>query len=329
MSADIVLVTGGTGFIGSHLVARLVETGARLRCLIRRTSSLAYLPASHYEPAYGDLATGEGLEEAVAGAGAVFHVAGVTKALAAQGYDRGNTRATENLVRTIEEHAEVRRLVHVSSLAAIGPGEDGTVVREDTAAHPLTRYGRSKLAAEQAIRRSRAADRTVIVRPPVVYGPRDTDVYHLFRAAARGVLPRIGRAESRISIIYVEDLVDALIAAATSEAAPGRAYFVANDVPITWTEFAETAAELMGRRIRTVTVLPGLAWCAALAAEAAAWARRKPTIVTREKLREGACPNWVCDVSAARHELGFRARTPLREGMARTIAWYRKAGWLK
>ena len=193
VSDSLVLVTGATGFIGSHLVERLVELGARVRCLVRHSSSLRYLPHEGIELVYGELATGEGLEAAVEGAGVVLHVAGVTKAFSESAHYAGNLRGTENLLRACErQSASVRRFVHVSSLAAVGPSPDSSPLGEDAEPHPLTWYGRSKLAAEKAVRASSLSWRAVIVRPPLVYGPRDTDVFEVFRTVARGRLLRVG-----------------------------------------------------------------------------------------------------------------------------------------
>ena len=149
----MILITGASGFVGSHLVEAVCARGERVRCLIRRDSlkrrTLA-LPASA-ELAFGDLVSGEGLNDAVAGADTVIHLAGVTKALSTSDFYSGNVRATENLARAIAGRGV--RLVHVSSLAAIGPSTDGTPVSDDTEPHPITHYGRSKLEGERIVGR--------------------------------------------------------------------------------------------------------------------------------------------------------------------------------
>lgn len=325
-----ILVTGATGFVGSHLAERLIEAGAEVRCIVRRSSSLRYLPGSGVDLYYGDLSSGAGLEEAVEGVRTVFHVAGVTKAISPGEYYRGNLGATENLLHACEERgAAGLRFVHVSSLAAIGPSPEGDPLDEDADPHPVTDYGKSKLAAERAVRSSRLASNAVIVRPPVVYGPRDTDVFEVFRSVSRGLMVRIGRAESLFSFVYVKDLAEALAAAAESPCAGGRTYFAANPDPVTWTHFGAMAAGIMGRRVRDIALSPDAALAAGWLAEVISKLRKKPGIISRDKVREAQCRYWVCGTARARRDLGFSPTRSLRDGMVETLAWYKNAGWLK
>ncbi len=329
MNAPI-LVTGATGFVGSHLAERLIQSGAEVRCIVRRSSSLRYLPGSGVDLYYGDLSTGAGLEETVEGVRTVFHVAGVTKAILPDEYYRGNLAATENLLRACEERgAADLRFVHVSSLAAVGPSPEGDPLDEDADPHPLTDYGKSKLAAERAVRSSRLAENAVIVRPPVVYGPRDTDVFEVFRSVSRGLMVRIGRAESLFSFVYVKDLAEALAAAAESPCAAGRTYFAANPDPVTWTHFGAMAAGIMGRRVRDIALSPDVALAAGWLAEVVSKLRKKPGIISRDKVLEAQCRYWVCGTARARRDLGFSPTRSLRDGMVETLAWYKDAGWLK
>jgi nucleoside-diphosphate-sugar epimerase len=317
----MILVTGGTGFIGSHLLDKLSALGEPARCLLRRKARPRRLPAG-IEAAYGDLISGEGVEEAVGGADTVIHLAGVTKALAARDYYAGNVRATETLLRALAGRAT--RLVHVSTLAAIGPSADGTPVDEDAEPRPLTHYGKSNLEAERLVRA--LAPDAVIVRPPVVYGPRDTDVFQLLRSISKGWVLEIGGGERWFSAIYVGDLVEGLLAA--RRGGGGRAYFLAHPQPISWSELGAAAARIMARRPRVVRVPPFVAYAVGLGAEAWSHITRQPGIISREKVAEARCRWWTCDTRRAAAELGFEARTPLDAGLAQTLAWYKEAAWL-
>jgi nucleoside-diphosphate-sugar epimerase len=315
----MILVSGGSGFIGSHLLDRLAASGIPARAIVRRKTALP----SGIEPAFADLVSGEGVAEAVRGAGTIIHLAGVTKALRPDDYYAGNLRATENLVRAAEAGT---RFVHVSSLAATGPSPDGVPITEADQPHPITHYGRSKLEAELAVRRY--TPDAVIVRPPVVYGPRDTGVFQILKSVARGLVVQIAGGERWFSQIFAADLVDGLLAAATHPAAPGHTYFIAHPKPATWTELGNAAACIMQRRARTLTVPVPIAFAAGFASEV--WARLtgKASIVSREKIVEARPHYWVCDTQSATRDLGFEARTSLEAGLAVTLAWYKEAGWL-
>ena len=323
----MILVTGGTGFIGTHLLERLACQGERVRALVRRTGVTHRFPPvlpAGVETVYGDLANGDGLAEALSGSHTVIHLAGVTKALRPQDYYTGNVRATRQLAQAMAGRGI--RLVHVSSLAAIGPATSGAPLAEDAEAHPLTHYGKSKLDAERVVRD--LAPDAVIVRPPVVYGPRDTDVFQLLKSISKGLVLEIAGGDRWFSAIYVKDLVEGLLAAAAAPRAAGRAYFLAHAKPVSWRQLAAAAARIMACTPRVVTV--PFAVATAVGACGELWARLtgKPGIISREKVSEARCMAWTCDTRRAALELGFVAPTSLEEGLAATLAWYKEARWL-
>jgi nucleoside-diphosphate-sugar epimerase len=287
----MILITGATGFIGARLAARLAADGAAIRCFVREGSKRDRLPAS------AEIVTS--LDTDV---DTVFHVAGVTKALAQSDYQAGNVTLTQSVLDACVKRPP-RRLVHVSSIVAT---------------NPVSAYGASKLAGEELVRRSSIADRAVIIRPPVVYGPGDTDVLRFFRAVASGWIVSTGQ---RVSIIHVDDLVDALLLASRSDA--GGTYCVSNPDPVEWRELGELAARLMGRKARVVRLPMWAMWSAAVGSEWVAQLTGKPSILSRDKLREARQPEWICDPAAARLALGFETRLSLEQGVAQTLTWGR------
>jgi dihydroflavonol-4-reductase len=321
------LVTGATGFIGSHLVERLCREGRRVRCLVRHKPASGWPP--HAERVDGDLTTGRGLEEALRGVDIVIHLAGVTRAVHKSDYQTGNVEAAAMLARSLAGHPA--RLLHVSSLAAIGPSLDGAPVTEDTPPHPISAYGRSKLEGERAVRRFKPD--AIIIRPPVVYGPRDTGVFQILKAVSRRWALQIaaaGRADRWFSCVYVRDLVEGLVVASEAPSSlAGRAYFMAQAKPASWAGLAETAAEIMRVRLRVVRVPAAAAYAVGFCGEI--WSRLtgRPGIVSRDKIIEALCANWTCNSGRAAADLGWNATTPLAAGLAETLAWYREAGWLK
>lgn len=317
----MILVTGGTGFIGSHLLDRLAGAGEPVRALVRRKTALP----RGVEAVSGDLATGEGLAEAVRGADTIVHIAGVIKALTPDDYYRGNAHATENLARVAVGRGA--RFVHVSSLAVCGPNPAEGSVTEDYEPRPLTHYGKSKLEAERIVR-SLLPD-AVIVRPPIVYGPRDTGVFPLLKSISRGVALQIAGGERWFSLIYVSDLVDGILAASTSPRASGRTYFLTHAQPSNWNHLGDAAARLMRRKPLVLRVPKSAAYGIGYLADAWSTLTRRPGIVSRDKIAEAACARWVCDSRRASAELGFDAKTSLDAGLLETLAWYKEAGWVK
>jgi len=316
----MILVTGGTGFIGGHLLEKLSAAGEGVRCLLRRDPRRPLPPG--VDVVRGDLLAPYGLEAALSGVDTVIHLAGVTKALRPADYYAGNLRATENLASALQ--GRPIRLVHVSSMAAAGPG---SAVGEDAEPRPVSHYGRSKLEAERAVRA--LLPDAVIARPTVVYGPRDTDVYQILKSVTKGITLEISGPERWFSAIYVKDLVNALCEAAWNPRAAGRTYYFAHRQPFAWRELAETAARIMRRRPPRVIRVPyAAAWTVGWCAET--WARisGRPGIVSRDKIAEARCASWTCDVRRASAELGFEARVTLQAGLAESLAWYREAGWL-
>lgn len=317
----MILVTGGTGFIGSHVLGRLAAAGEPVRALVRRKTKL---PAG-VEPAYADLAEGAALGEAIRGVTAIIHIAGVTRAIRPADYYRGNVRATENLARAAA--GQGIRFVHVSSLAACGPCPGSAALNEEYEPAPITHYGKSKLEGEHAAR-AHVPD-AVIVRPPVVYGPRDTGVYSILKSVSRGIVLQIAGGERWFSMVYVDDLVDGFLAAVRTPRAAGRTYFVSHPDPLNWGGLGAEAARIMRRSPITLRVPVPAAYAIGWFGEA--WGRltRQPGFVTREKITEATRPRWVCDSRRASAELGVGPYTSLTAGLTRTLAWYKEAGWLK
>jgi nucleoside-diphosphate-sugar epimerase len=309
-------------------VDRLLANGEQVRVLVRRPGLFAHTPA---DVVHGDLATGEGLDRSLQGVDTVLHLAGVTKALSTADYYKGNATATENLARVIARTSagdgRAIRMVHVSSLAATGPAQDATPITEDAAPHPVAHYGKSKLEGERLVRE--ILPEAVIVRPPAVYGPRDTDVFEILKAVNQGIVTQIAGGERYFSAIYVDDLVDGILAAARAPQAAGRAYFLAHRAVASWSELIGIAAGIMGNRVRVLKVPAAAAYAAGYCAELWSQVTRKPGIVSRDKVSEMACTYWICDTRRAKDELAFEARTNIGEGLELTLAWYREAGWLK
>lgn len=319
-----VLVTGGTGFIGSHLTERLLREGYEVWLLLRRRRQ--WLPPQVHIVG-GDLSTGEIPE--LKGFHHVFHIAGLTRAVKPEDFFRVNAEGTEVLVNRIVDSGGISgRFIYLSSLAAQGPTTRDRPLKEEDPPRPVSPYGESKLQGERACLLFKDRLPVGILRPSAVYGPRDDYMLELFRVIARGVLPRVGKGERWISLCYVADVVEALLRAAEREYPSGEVFLISDGRRYSLQELADMVASFLGVTCREVRVPVGLAKAIALLGEAIGRLRGKAVAFNRNKLTEALQEAWICDISKARRVLGFEPRYPLAEGLKITLRWYREAGWL-
>ena len=324
-----VLITGATGFIGSHLAEHLHQKGHTLKCLIRKTSNLSYLEGLPIEFIYGDLFTQNILCEAVKDVDYIYHVAGITKARTKPEYFRGNQLATKNLldaVRTVKPN--LKRFVHVSSQAAAGPSVNGTI-DETTPFHPITTYGISKMEAERECIRCMENIPITIVRPPAVYGPRDKDIFEFFNTMNKGLQPMIGFNYKQVSLIHVKDLVDGIILAGESAAGVGQTYFISSAKFYDWKEVGEITSRILGKKVFRLRIPEFLVFMIAGIAEAYSIISRQAVLLNWEKAMDIVQDDWTCSVEKARKDLGFKESFTIETGIRNTVDWYKEHGWLK
>ncbi len=318
MPAD--LVTGASGFIGSHLVEALLAGGRSVRALLRHSSSLQWVPPSVEVVRKGEWSVEE-LVPILEGIERVFHVAGVTHAHSREGFMRFHVDATRALLAACCRTSSVRRVVLVSSLAAAGPSRTGQPRVETDPPAPVSWYGESKLAQEAVAASFCPHLHLTIVRPPAVYGPRDRDFLPLFRMASRGILPFPG--EGSQSLTHVRDIVAGTLAAAEAEVPSGCTYFLSSREIVTWEGLALVLRRVLGRPIRLVRVPPWVLPPVASLGSALARAAHRGFPLDRNKVQEARFLHWTCLPCKAEAELGFRPTVTLAEGIAETIAWYR------
>ena len=324
-----VLVTGGSGFIGSHLVERLLVNGYAVTCLVRDPRNLRWLEGLEVRLVKGDCTQPESLATAVQGVSIVFHCAGLTKAKNVRDYYLVNHLGTKNLLEACaRDNPNIEKFILVSSQAAAGPSLDGRPVTEGNSPHPVSDYGKSKLLAEDEVLGYQNRFPVVILRPPCVYGPRDVDVFELFRWAMRGLAIEITGGDRYLNLCYVEDLTAALLLSAELPTKSGSVYFVAEPGCYSWSEFGALLLSTAGVQGRTIKIPYGFAYLLGLASEIGSLYTKRPALTSRQKLREATQRYWLCDVGKIEHDLRFRAEYPLQKGLELTWEWYRKNKWL-
>lgn len=320
-----VAVTGGTGFVGRHLVRALVARGDEVKALVRSRRKAEGLAAG-CRLLEGGLEDASAREALVAGAEVVYHVAGLVRAPSLGEFRRVN-RELSALVARDAARSGVARFLLVSSLAVTGPAPRGVSLDEGGGPGPVTHYGRSKQEGEEAVRATSVP--LTVVRPPAVYGPGDRAFLTLYRLVARqGVFPLLGDGRQELSLVFVEDLARALVAAATSPATLGGTYHAAHAEVLTQRELGGAIARALGRPARFVRV-PGPLLRALL--HAAALARRagvRAGLPAPDKAHELLAPAWRSSSEALRAAAGWTAEVETERGTAATARAYREAGWL-
>jgi UDP-glucose 4-epimerase len=323
----VALITGASGFIGRRLRDALIEAGTDV-VAIRRADSPA---PSRGRSVVADYADAAGLRELVRETKPdyVFHVAGATKGVTYEDFQRANVMPTVNLAEAVrDEHPGLKRFVFISSLSAYGPSSRTKQHREEDPREPIEFYGKSKLEAEKAIEAMGNAIPWTIVRPSGVYGPGDVDYFELFKSIDRGLNVFFGNRDRLFSSIYVDDLVKAILLAATKESTRGKGYFVAEERPISWGDFQAEVVAASGRKARTLNFPGVFVDIAAFGGELLTRLDKKPRLLNKQKALMGAQDAWTCDGSAIRRDTGFAPVVDVPDGVRRTFAWYRAEKWI-
>jgi nucleoside-diphosphate-sugar epimerase len=238
---------------------------------------------------------------------------------------RAKRDGTRNILEAAERSGNPR-FVLVSSLAAAGPAPRGAPLTGRETPHPVTAYGRSKLAAEQVVSGSRL--RWSVIRPPIVYGPRDRELLKVFRLARLGMAPVFGDGSQELSAVHASDLATALVAVGESATTIGAIYTACHPEVFTSAELGHAVARAMGRSVTTIRIAPPVGRALLSLTEAGARLMRQVTILTTDKANEFFQPAWTGDPGPLTRDTGWQAAYDLQSGLADTYRWYRQAGWL-
>jgi nucleoside-diphosphate-sugar epimerase len=336
LNQQSVLVTGASGFIGVHLVRLLVARGRLVSCLVRPTSPVKELLAAGAELVTGDVNDRAGVSRAIAlsNARVVFHLAGLVRAMSPGDFMRVNAEGVEAVAAACAEQAERPVLLLVSSLAAAGPSGEAPKMESDPPL-PVSDYGRSKFAGEQAAARYAGALPITIVRPCAVFGAGDRGMYEIFSAVARfGIHVVHGHGDRRISLIAVADLVECIVLAAEKgervvQDGSGRGIYFAGAGDLSHVELGIAIAHALRKRVpRIVRVPGGLMRVAGFCGDVVSRIRRHPGWVSSDKISELLAGSWTCSSAKARRQLGWSPAAPLADRLRETAQWYLDARWL-
>ena len=323
------LVTGGTGFIGSHLVEALLQKGVHVRCLIRKTSDLKWLRNIPIEVLHGDCNDKTSLAEAVKGVDQVFHLAGVTKATEEKTYFEVNAFGTENLIHAcLENNTRLQKFIYLSSQAAAGPCRNGRKKKESDPCEPVSPYGQSKRMGEELAMAHSHEFPLLILRPSAVYGPRDRDIYTFFRLLSKRIKLCLSGQDQHLSLCYVQDIVQAILLASEAQVKSGEIFFLSDGHDYQMEEIGDTIAQAMGVKAVCIRVPKRIIFGIASFSEYLSKFSKKPPLLNKGKAEEMVQKGWVCDITKAKTVLGFEPRIRLEQGAKLTVDWYRKENWL-
>jgi nucleoside-diphosphate-sugar epimerase len=322
-----VLLTGASGFVGSHILDSLQAHGIVATILLRPSSDKTFLNLSGVEIRNGSITQRASLLAALDGISHVIHCAGCTRARRYSEFYEINQIGTRNVVEAVNAcEGRVQRLIHISSLAVTGPATVSSPAIEESPLCPISEYGKSKLAGEMEVRERCRAD-FVILRPPAVYGPRDKGFLSMFEAVRYHLLPQPNKKQS-LSLVFVKDLAETVARCLEVPATSRQTYFVASAETVTARQMAEEIATQMNRWTVPCPLPAALLWPICLAQEV--WSRLsgKPALLNLQKFAELRAPGWVCAPSKLKRELGLECRTALKEGIIQTLGWYQANKWL-
>lgn len=326
---NIAVVTGGTGLVGSHLVDLLLSKNYQVRCIVRKTSNLRWLENKDVEIYDCGLYDKEPLKKILVDADYLYHVAGVVKSKKAEGYFRGNVDTTKTLLEVVAEvNLNIKKIVIVSSQTACGPSLNGELCDENTVPHPITTYGKSKLAEEKVASSYMDKLPITICRAPAIYGDRDTEIYLVFKTYKQGLMTLVGFNDKKISIIYVKDFVNGLYLAGTSDKSSSQIYFISSEKLYNWNTIGDAMESAFGKKALRLRLPHFLVYGVAVIAQFFSMFSSKPATFNLEKARDFVQENWTCNTNKAKDELGYSQKVSLEEGMKLTADWYKEHNWL-
>lgn len=332
-----ILITGASGFIGSTAVDKALELGYNTWAGVRKTSSRKYLSDKRIQFVELDYSKKENLKTQLTDLSKqngkfdyIIHIAGLTKAMCKEDFDRVNYEQTCNLAESlIEIDAVPDAFVLMSSLGALGIGDEigYTPISADNTPNPTTAYGKSKLKAEKSLKELKGFP-YLIIRPTGVYGPRDEDYLILMKAVKNGLNVGAGLKKQILSFIYSEDLVDVIFKLIDKKIVR-REYIVSDGDYYTDSEFNKIVQEALGKKYVLRIKVP------LFLIKPSAWVNEKLAILfgkastfNSDKYRIMKQRNWACDITPLKEDINFVPKYRLKQGVEKTVMWYKDRGWL-
>lgn len=317
------LVTGATGFIGSHLVQDLMVKNWNVTCLVRPNSQTEFLKKFPVHFVTGSANDHSCLEKAVQDQDFVFHLAGRIRSASRKVYDMANHQLTRNLaLACLKKNKSLKRFVYVSSISAAGPSHPDSCSEESQPPSPTSEYGRSKLRGEEAVREVWDILPTTIIRPPNVYGPRQQETEFLIKLISKRIVPILKDKKETTSLIYIKDLVEGIIKAAHSPKTKSQIYYLTDGKGYSWREIILTIKKHVFGDSLYLPLREELIYLSACLIDMLKKAGLMKSHFGRKAWRVMAQTPWLFSTAKAEKDFGFRARYSFEKGIKETVNYY-------
>lgn len=323
-------VTGGSGFVGSHVVDLLLARGYEVNCLMLPDESDTWLDGKPVRFFFGNVTDKKSLAPFLAGCHCIINIAGLTRAKSEEAFMAVNRDGAVNLVEAALSIPDgPRQIISMSSQAATGPSPVDSCSDEDDPLQPITPYGRSKAALEAALESYDRSGRMrcTFIRAPGVYGPRDRDFFQYFKLVQLGIRVIVGERKC-MSFVYVKTLAAAIVDCVDNPAVFGQAFFIADESPYDWDQFSTMIEAALEKKAFRIHVSEGAVAALAAVSEAMKPFTKKPPLIDNSKLVEIRQSRWVVSTSKAERVLGFQPAIKTRDAIDETARWYKEQGWL-
>ncbi len=324
-----VLITGANGFVGTRLCKKFLAENFHVIAGVRKSADLSNLDGLDITFRYGDITQPDTLVEMVADVDYIIHNAGVVKAKKTQTFFDVNEIGTQSLLEAVEKHnPNLKKLIYISSLAAAGPAVNNIPITEDDSPHPITTYGKSKLAGEKVVLTYKDKLTVAAVRPTGIYGPGDKEIFSFFETIHKGIKPYIGNMQRKLQLVHVDDLCLGIYKAIQADIKSGSVYFIAENRSYTMERMIELLEEAVGKKGFPL-ILPSSIFKAVSHISKALFKLVNATpMLTPEKANE-LLASWEVSTTKAEKELGFVSQISFAEGAKQTYNWYIQKRWLK
>lgn len=327
-----ILITGATGFVGTHLVKEAISRGYEVYAGVRLSSNTEQLTKLGVRTVVLDFSDEESMRKSLMALPVfdhIIHNAGLTKAAKANDYFETNTYNTQRFINAvIKAESCANKFLFVSSLAAYGPGKPDCreAVKNSDTPHPVTYYGKSKLQAEKYLT-SQSELPYIILRPTSVYGPGEKDLFQFISLINKGFEFYMGKNVQQLTFVYVKDLVRVMLDSLESPY-KNQSYFVTDGNTYTNTQLAQIVKQTMGKKTISIKFPMPIVRLVAAISESVSKTTGSMSILNKDKLNELTATNWQCNISNLVADLAYKPEYPLEKGMQETISWYKEHKWI-